>query len=603
MNRLLDWVEARAARRLRAGASFAGRVSRRFRDDRSGNVLALFALSLLPLTAFTGVAVDFSRISSAHSRLAQATDATALAIARNAIYDTTEGWATAEKYFDANYPHDTFGPGSVVDLKLLSDRVDVVAQATVETLIVGLLGHDYAVIEAASQVRRPVGGIEVAMVLDNTGSMNGNNKMKDLRRAATDLTNFLFENIEDPTGQVAEPLKIALVPFVTTVNVRTPGVFSWSWIDVDAESDYHGVNFVHFEGGAIDIARKVNHFDLFRSTSTDWKGCVEMRPSSRDPNLTELVDYDVSDIPPTATEPNSLWVPYFWPDEPDCKDGACGSSAAGGSVPNENNYHNRLYIRDKEYTKDNPQKNTYEAFLTAAASTPELAGLQEYKLRQMYVGEYDAGDEEYDGKLEINPNIDEVAADGATDTSGPNKSCPRPIVELTSDQTRLLDEIDQMAPHGGSGTNIAAGLSWGWRVLSPGVPYTQGEPKNSQFAKYIILLTDGENWIWGGWNSHNKSNYSGYGYLIQERLGENVTSRNGAADEIDDKVVDLCEAIAQDGITLYTITFQVSGGIQGVFEDCANNSGGNYYDVQSGESLSDAFLEIALSLSNLRISK
>ncbi|MEL7029309.1 MAG: pilus assembly protein, partial [Pseudomonadota bacterium] len=539
----------------RMGARLAQRA-RAFGGDRSGNVFALFALSLVPITAFTGIAVDFSRISAAHSRLAQATDAVALAIARNAIFDTAEGWATAETYFDANYPHDTFGPGEITDIKLLSDRVDVESIATIKTLIVGLIGYDYSTISAASQVRRPVGGIEVAMVLDNTGSMNGNNKIKDLRKAATDLTEFMFDNIEDPTGQVAKPLKIALVPFVTTVNVRTPGVFNWSWIDTDAESDYHGANFLHYEGGAIDLNRTVNHFDLFRSTTTDWKGCVEMRPSSIDPNLSEVINYDVSDIPPTSTEPNSLWVPYFWPDEPDCSNGACGSSSVGGSVPKEKEYHNRTYIKDKEYAKDSPERDTYEAFLDAAALIPELAGVPEYQLRQMYVGEYDAGDEEYDHKLGLNPSIDEFAADGATGTSGPNKSCPRPIVELTDDEQRLLDEIDLMAPHGGGGTNIAAGLSWGWRVLTPSSPYTQGEPKNSPFAKYIIVLTDGENWVWGGWKSHNKSNYSGYGYLRQERLGAGITAKNSAAAKIDDKVADLCAAIADDGITLYTITFQ-----------------------------------------------
>ena len=63
----------------------------------------------------------------------------------------------------------------------------------------------------------------------------------------------------------------------------------------------------------------------------------------------------------------------------------------------------------------------------------------------------------------------------------PNAGCPRPVVALTNDTDRMKREIGFMKPYNGlgannSGTNIAQGLAWGWRVLSPDAPFDQGVP-------------------------------------------------------------------------------------------------------------------------------
>lgn len=48
-------------------------------------------------------------------------------------------------------------------------------------------------------------------------------------------------------------------------------------------------------------------------------------------------------------------------------------------------------------------------------------------------------------------------------------------------------------------TVIPAGLLWGWRVLSPTVPFTQGAPYDDEkWIKALVLLTDGENMVSGG---------------------------------------------------------------------------------------------------------
>ena len=53
---------------------------------------------------------------------------------------------------------------------------------------------------------------------------------------------------------------------------------------------------------------------------------------------------------------------------------------------------------------------------------------------------------------------------------------------------------------------------WGWRVLSPEPPFTEGrdytDPENT---KYLVLMTDGENWH-QAMSNHNKSSYHSFGY-------------------------------------------------------------------------------------------
>ena len=60
------------------------------------------------------------------------------------------------------------------------------------------------------------------------------------------------------------------------------------------------------------------------------------------------------------------------------------------------------------------------------------------------------------------------------DTRGPNRGCPTPIVPLTTNESTVQTNIAAMRHWSGGGTNQAEGLAWGWRVLSPTAPFTEG---------------------------------------------------------------------------------------------------------------------------------
>ncbi len=238
--------------------------------------------------------------------------------------------------------------------------------------------------------------------------------------------------------------------------------------------------------------------------------------------------------------------------------------------------------------------------------------------------------------------------------SGPNAFCPDiPIQQLTQNKNKINNTIDSMEAHGG--TNIQIGLTWGWRTLSKAKPFHGGrditDPDN---RKILILLTDGnnqmlpENLLTGDYrNTRNKTAYTAWGYqrtpnvLKHATTGANTHGRllagtNDTANTIyasggfpldttpDDRAEyeDLmnlhtnqaCNNIKDDGITIYTIAFDVSGSgkVKDLLENCAGSgridnkeivTGLNFYHDAVGLSLDDTFQEIAASISAIRIAQ
>ena len=76
--------------------------------------------------------------------------------------------------------------------------------------------------------------------------------------------------------------------------------------------------------------------------------------------------------------------------------------------------------------------------------------------------------------------------------------------------------------HGGnnSGTNIAQGLVWAWRVLSPDAPFVgQGVSyEDDETQKVLVLLSDGRNQVVEN-DDITGSDYTSYGYLADGRMG------------------------------------------------------------------------------------
>lgn len=170
---------------------------------------------------------------------------------------------------------------------------------------------------------------------------------------------------------------------------------------------------------------------------------------------------------------------------------------------------------------------------------------------------------------------------------GPNYQCPRqPIVPLTSDEDFLLDAIDNLTSDGNTLVNI--GMVWGWRVISPSEPFTEGASyDNPDWDKAIMLMTDGENTMDGMYNAHGRTDQHG--------MNKN---------NLDTALAEICADMkAQpNDILIYTVAFEdgVSNSTKTLLRNCASDPT-KFFDAPDSDDLVDVFEQISRELSNLHI--
>lgn len=226
--------------------------------DRRGAVLVLGLFAILLTAATSMFATDLARIQIARSRLQAAADAAMLAAARDLGAPRGVLEDIADKVFWANMGGQDGGLS--IERKALTisggltdesgDTVRLEVDATLPLLMSGIAGAlrltelTEVRLATAAAARKRVMGAEIVMVLDNTGSMNGD-KIKDLRAAATELTEAVFDGEESVPN-----VYVGMVNYSASVNIGRQNV-GWtgrSLADIDAEF-----------------------------AVTPWKGCVRVR--------------------------------------------------------------------------------------------------------------------------------------------------------------------------------------------------------------------------------------------------------------------------------------------------------------------------------------
>ena len=187
---------------------------------------------------------------------------------------------------------------------------------------------------------------------------------------------------------------------------------------------------------------------------------------------------------------------------------------------------------------------------------------------------------------------------------GPNYYCtPNPVVSLRESKSDIVSEVNAMDAWGG--THTVTGVAWAYRMLSPDWQGLWGDEMDSNnlplaygtenMEKAVIILSDGDNTAYS-WL------YTAYNYLSAMWLG--TTSTSAAANELDDRTEEVCDAMKDDNIIIYTIAFGTSISSQGkdLMEDCASKAD-YYFESPNVDDLETAFQTIGDSLANLRVSQ
>lgn len=197
--------------------------------NQAGNTLAIVAAAIIPLAGLIGGGVDMSRAYMVRARMQQACDAAALA-GRRAMTSssmTDENKAEADRFFDFNFPQNTFGAASFTPtIQSKPDEtttVQVSAETTIPTTIMRIFGYENLTIAVNCDSRFDIGNTDVMLVLDTTGSMadsisNGSGgtvvKIAALQQAVKDFYDTLGPG-SDSSGRI----RYGFMPYSSTVNV------------------------------------------------------------------------------------------------------------------------------------------------------------------------------------------------------------------------------------------------------------------------------------------------------------------------------------------------------------------------------------------------
>jgi Flp pilus assembly protein TadG len=189
------------------------------RSDERGNVLVMFGFALVPVIGLTGATIDYSRATSARQVLNAAVDSAALMAARDASKLTdAEVRSRIDKWIVANLNGDSakgFTSATTV-IDRTARTIAVEAQLNVDTSLTRVLGKDAMTISSRSQSTWGTNTIELALALDNTGSMASSGKMDALKAASVNLIQIM----KDATTET-DQIKISVVPFATQVKIGT----------------------------------------------------------------------------------------------------------------------------------------------------------------------------------------------------------------------------------------------------------------------------------------------------------------------------------------------------------------------------------------------
>jgi Flp pilus assembly protein TadG len=322
----------------------------RFAHHERGSVAIMFAFAFLPMLALVGAGLDYTRAVKSRTLLQTSLDAAVLVAAREGSNLTdAQVTARARALFDANMASSPT-PYTLDNISLTrtGKKYLMSAQATIDTSLLSVIGINSVSLNGVAASTWGDNNIEIALVLDNTGSMASSNKMTELKRALcgdTTCTNTtpssgFMKIMRDAAGGAAR-IKVGIVPFDTTVRMPqdiqnavnagvpfatsffapvTAGYCTSVWLNDDAQrvswfrfadrdKDTRAGNSVFASGNWQNVGAGCGTNGPARVTPATWQGCVWDRdvPANRDIKDGDISQTDISSLHPAVNcRSNSL---------------------------------------------------------------------------------------------------------------------------------------------------------------------------------------------------------------------------------------------------------------------------------------------------------
>jgi Flp pilus assembly protein TadG len=514
-------------------------------DCDRGSIAVIIALAFIPILIGAGAALDFGRAYLVKARLSYALDTAGLAI--GASNPSANLQQILNNFFKANYSANEIGTAATPSFEIKDGVITLAVKAKLETTFLNLFGKKFIDINANSEVTRNTKGLEVVLVLDNTGSMGRGGKIDALKSAANTLVNDLFRDETMSTS-----IKIGLVPFVTTVNIGNNG---------------NGTN--PFVPGS-----QVN---TYPPADSSWKGCVEARQSPHD----TLDTYDARS--PVGVSGN--WNPYYW--EAETADALEGSLSRFCQNPWWNPPAPLARIFDNPQRGSGRPNNPFPrggSYIGLDVTPPTTRGPN-----QACPGPVTPLTNQKSQLTRAINTMQPWSQNGTMANLGAvwgwRLLSPTPPFEQGSayDNEKINKAIVIMT----DGVNLVSRIN---TEQFSNVVNCDGGRRCSN-ARICDIVSGGR----------YTSQYTGYGYISEGKLG--TTNLSNAGPMLNSRLTQVCDNIKQKGIVIFTVVFQLNNPqLQTLFQNCATTPG-NFFNSPDNEKLASAFRAIGAELNSLRVSK
>ncbi|OZA30693.1 MAG: hypothetical protein B7X92_15735 [Novosphingobium sp. 17-62-9] len=625
----------------RATIRMVSRVLASLRRDQSGNVLMIFAFSIVPLLALVGSSIDMGRAYLIEARLQQACDAGVLGARKElgAISNfnvDTDGDTVAGKgnrFFNAN-----FGDGiyNSIDRDFQleigeGNSINGIASVVLPTDIMQFFGKDQIDISVTCKAELTVPNTDIVMALDVTGSMAESNPDDTTARISVlkSVVKDFFTTME-ATRQPESRIRYGFVPYSTNVNVGS--VLKDEWVVPQWDYPSRTLIGANNAGGMFSYYSSVSPVSgtyfttksTFAATVGGGGGLTCNKPANTmtvntalQSTTTEAVTnpagtrtistylrtrngntYSVSLSGSTCTLSTTTYASYVdtyryitepsvgtgtsWQYRDVSRNTADWRTASNGCIEERSTYE----IDDFDNV-DLSRAFDLDIDLVPTAGDPDT------QWRPMYPSMIYERARRWDGTgnfvTETVVTNEEFLAPGVAGFA----ACPAAARKLQVwNQSDYEAYIDSLAAAGSTYHDI--GMIWAARLLSPtglfAAENADMSPKR-RTTRHLIFLTDGQ-------TSSLDISYSSYGVEPIAQRRWSPASALTLTETIEKRFSFACEQAKKKNIKVWFIAFGTE--LNPVMTNCAGT--GYYFKAGNAAELDQAFKQIAKSIGDLRLS-
>ncbi len=291
------------------GMHFGSRL-RAFESNEKGSMTILAVTLLMAAALLGGLAVDVMRFENRRTQMQNALDLCVLNAA--SLRQTLD-----EKTVFRDCVVKAGMTGTITNLTVTkgtsSKTVSASATETLPTMFIGLLGMNTLTVQATSSAAERVGNVEIALVLDLSGSMAGS-RITNLKIAAKEFVRTLLE--EDVNNRIL----ITVVPYNGSVNLGNQLAAKYNLTNVPHNTtnspDLRNIRCVDlpdaaFAGTAISRTTAMPAASFVDPVTFYGEVNAFLSPTSR--GAAPVMDYNYCKTTPSAYAGNVVQLPGFTP--------------------------------------------------------------------------------------------------------------------------------------------------------------------------------------------------------------------------------------------------------------------------------------------------